>query len=79
MLYYYNLTHSKKAIIRLMYRPSVNNINIDIKSFDQIIKISNWYKNVISGDFNLPVTSWGYSLKSHMDHDVYGNLLEWLK
>ena len=50
-------THSKKIIIRLIYRPPIHNINSDRKLYDQIIKVSNSFESVIFGDFNLPVLS----------------------
>ena len=50
-------THSKKIIIRLIYRPPIHNINSDRKVYDQIIKVSNSFESVIFGDFNLPVLS----------------------
>ena len=69
-------THSKKIIIGRIYRPPAHNINSDMKLFHQIMEVSNSFESVIFGDFNLPVTSWGNSLKSHMGHDLYDNLLE---
>ena len=42
----------------------------------QIIEVSSLFESVFFGDFNFPVTSWSNSLKSHMDHDSYKNLLE---
>ena len=69
-------TRSKKIIIGLIYRLPAHNNNIDRKLFDQIIEVSNSFESVIFGDFNLPVTSWENSLKSHVSHDLYNNLLE---
>ena len=69
-------THSKKIIIELIYRRLAHNNNSDRKLFDQIIEVINSFESVIFGDFNLPVTSWVNSLKSHMGHDLYNNLLE---
>ena len=59
-----------------MNRPPAHNMNSDIKLFDQIIEVSNSFESVIFGDLNLPGTSWGNSLKSHMGHDLYNYLLE---
>ena len=72
-------TRPKKIIFGLIYRPPAHNNNSDRKLFYQIIEVSNSFESVIFGDFNFSVTSWGYSLKSHMGHDLYNNLLEWLK
>ena len=68
-------THSKKTIVRFIYKPLAHNDNYDRKLYHQIIEVSNTFESVIVGLLNLSFTSWGNFLKFHLGHDLNNNLL----
>ena len=50
-------------ILALVYQPPAQNSNVDNELYKQISDICNHNDAIIFGDFNLPVTVWGGTLK----------------
>ena len=62
------LSGSEKLILALVYRPPAQNSYVDNELYEQISDISIHNDAIIFGDFNLPVTVWGYWSQTLFKH-----------
>ncbi len=69
-------SHNNKAIVNLICRPPGQSPETDNKLFDVVIETCGHFETILIGDFNLPVTSWGDTLRSHSGHELYNYILE---